>query len=134
MTEPRDVVQQFVAAINAADDDALLELLHDDFVDRTPNPLQGTGRDAFASKIRQLRNAFSDMSLRVDQVVAEGDVVSFLWTLSGTNDGPFADWEPTGIPVEFNGMNLQRLADGRVVEHWSIHDALSLFHQLGRLG
>ena len=87
MTEPRDVVQRFVAAVNAADDHALVELLHDDFVDRTPNPLQGTGRDAFVDKIRQLRTAFSDLSLRVERVVVEGDVVSFLWTLTGTTTG-----------------------------------------------
>jgi len=134
MTEPRDVAQKFVDAINAADEDALRDLLHDDFVDRTPNPLQGTVRDAFLDKIRQLRVAFPNMRLRIEQTVVEGDRVSFLWTLAGTNDGPFADQDATGINVEFNGMNLQRLADGRVVEHWSIHDAISLFHQLGRLG
>ena len=31
----------------------------------------------------------------------------------------------------FAGMNLERVAAGTIVEHWSIHDALSLFHQLG---
>ena len=132
--ERNELVQRLVDAINAADDSALLDLLHEDFVDRTPNPLQGTGRDAFVDKIRQLRSAFPDLRLRVEQVVAEGDRVTFLWTLTGTNDGPFADQDATGINVEFSGMNLQRLADGTVVEHWSIHDALSLFHQLGRLG
>ena len=109
-------------------------LLHDDFVDRTPNPLQGTGREAFVDKIRQLRAAFPDLRLRVEQVRGRGRRVSFLWTLTGTNDGSFADREPTGIPSSSTGMNLQRLTDGTVVEHWSIHDALSLFHQLGRLG
>jgi len=132
--ESRRLVQRVVDAINAADDDALLELLTDDFVDRTPNPLQGTGRDAFVGKIRQLRTAFSDLQLRVEQVVVEGDRVSFLWTLTGTNDGPFADQDATGINVEFVGMNLQVLSGDLIVEHWSVHDALSLFHQLGRLG
>jgi predicted ester cyclase len=133
-TEPGQLVQRFVGAINAADDHALTELLHEDFVDRTPNPLQGTGREAFVDKIHQLRAAFSNLNMRVEQVVAEGDRVTFLWTLTGTNDGSFADGEPTGINVEFGGMNLERVSDGTIVEHWSIHDALSLFHQLGRLG
>lgn len=132
--DPRKVVQRLVDAINSSDDQALTDLLAEDFVDRTPNPLQGTGRDAFVAKIRQLRAAFPDLRLRVDQVVVEGGLVSFLWTLTGTNDGPFADRDPTGIPVEFAGMNLERLSDGSIAEHWSIHDALSLFHQLGRLG
>ena len=134
MSEPREVVQRFVDAINAADDQALTALLHDDFVDRNPNPLQGTGKDAFVNKIRQLRTAFPDLRLRVEQTVVEGDRISFLWTLTGTNDGPFADRDATGISVEFVGMNLQILSDGLIVEHWSVHDALSLFHQLGRLG
>ena len=134
MSEPREVVQRFVDAINAADDQALTDLLHDDFVDRNPNPLQGTGKEAFANKIRQLRTAFPDLRLRVEQTVVEGDRISFLWTLTGTNDGPFADQDATGINVEFVGMNLQVLSGGLIVEHWSVHDALSLFHQLGRLG
>ena len=132
--KPGELVQRLVDAINAADDSALTDLLHEDFVDRTPNPLQGTGREAFVNKIRQLRAAFPNLSLRVDQVVAEDDRVTFLWTLTGTNDGPFADQDPTGINVEFAGMNLERVSAGTIVEHWSIHDALSLFHQLGRLG
>jgi predicted ester cyclase len=134
MSDTRTLVQSFVDAVNAADDTALEAVLHEDFVDRTPNPLQGTGRDAFVDKIRQLREAFPDLRLRVDEVLTEGDRVSFLWTLNGTNDGPFADREATGIKVEFSGMNLERVAGGTIVEHWSIHDALSLFHQLGRLG
>jgi predicted ester cyclase len=134
MTEPAELVQQLVDAINAADDHALTAVLHEDFVDHTPNPLQGTGREAFVAKIGQLRAAFSNMHLRVEQVVAEGDRVTFLWTLTGTNDGSFADQDPTGINVEFAGMNLERVSAGTIVEHWSIHDALSLFHQLGRLG
>jgi predicted ester cyclase len=134
MSEPREVVQRFVDAINAADDQAMTDLLHDDFVDRNPNPLQGTGKEAFANKIRQLRTAFPNLRLRVEQTVVEGDRISFLWTLTGTNDGPFADQDATGINVEFVGMNLQVLSGGLIVEHWSVHDALSLFHQLGRLG
>jgi len=127
-------VQRLVDAINAADDSALTELLHVDFVDHTPNPQQGTGREAFVTKIGQLRAAFPNLRLQVDQVVAQGDRVTFLWTLTGTNDGPFADQDATGINVEFAGMNLERVSAGSIIEHWSIHDALSLFHQLGRLG
>jgi predicted ester cyclase len=132
-TESGEVVKRLVDAINLADDRALRGLLHDDFVDHTPNPQQGTGREAFVNKIGQLRAAFPNLRLRVEHVVAEGDRVTFLWTLTGTNDGPFADQDPTGIDVEFAGMNLERVSAGSIVEHWSIHDALSLFHQLGRL-
>ena len=133
--DPRHVVQRFVDAVNAGDDRALLDLLHPDFVDRTPNPMQGTDRDSFVDdKIHSLRRSFSNLRLRVDDTLVDGDRVACLWTLTGTNDGPFADQEPTEIKVEFRGMNLDRIQDGAIVEHWSIHDALSLFHQLGRLG
>ena len=135
MSDAQHVIDAFVAAINAGDDDALLALLADDFVDRTPNPLHGSDREAFVTdKIRGLRTSFPDLQLRVDETLVDGDRISYLWTLTGTNDGPFADQGPTGIPVEFRGMNLETVRDGRIVEHWSVHDALSLFHQLGRLG
>ena len=135
MPDARELARRFQDAMNARDEAALLDLLHEDFVDHTPNPSQGATRADFVSqKVRGLWASFSDLQLRVEQVVVEADTVAVLWTMTGTNDGPFAGEDATGIAITFSGMNLERIEEGRIVEHWSVYDSQTLFHQLGRLG
>lgn len=129
-----NLVSAFVDAVNRNDEASIAAILHDDFVDHTPNPGQSPGQDGFIEKILQLRSAFPDLVLIVDDVLMDGDRVAFRWTLTGTNDGPFAGGEPSGTAVRFQGVNIERIEHGRIIEHWSVYDAIALFHQLGRLG
>jgi len=70
-------------------------------------------------------------SLKEDVGVADGDRAAVRWTGRGTHDGPFQGLEPTGKPVVFTGINVYRLACGKIVEGWSEPDALGLLRQLG---
>jgi steroid delta-isomerase-like uncharacterized protein len=128
------VVASFIEALNANDAPALEAVLDEEFVDHNPNPGHAATRAAFiADKMPALRSAFPDFVIEAKDILVDGDRVAFRWVLSGTNAGPFAGQDATGIAVEFQGMNLERVKDGRIVEHWSVHDAIALFHQLGRL-
>jgi predicted ester cyclase len=132
MDDAKRVVASFVGAINAGDDAALSDVLGDDFVDRTSAPGQREGAEGFVGdKLAVLRAAFPDLVLTVEDELVEGDRIAWRWTLRATNTGSFAGLAPTGKPVVFQGLNIERLADGRIVEHWSIHDALELLRQLG---
>jgi predicted ester cyclase len=66
-----------------------------------------------------------------DSRVAEGHIVAFGSTLTGTHDGMWPGRPATGRPFAMNGMNLERHEDDRVVEHFSFPDLLGLFRQLG---
>jgi steroid delta-isomerase-like uncharacterized protein len=135
MSDAEEIIDAFVSAINRSDEAALRSMLHDDFVDHSANPGQAPGRDAFVvEKLRQLRMSFPDFVLVVEEVLEAGQRVAFRWRLTGSNGGGFAGEEATGKHVNFEGVNIEHLQDGRIAEHWSIHDALTLFHQLGRLG
>jgi predicted ester cyclase len=132
MDDAKRVVASFVGAINAGDDAALSDVLGDDFVDHTSAPGQREGVEGFVGdKLAVLRAAFPDLVLTVEDELVEGDRIAWRWTLRATNTGSFAGLAPTGKPVVFQGLNIERLADGRIVEHWSIHDALELLRQLG---
>ncbi len=127
-------ISAFVEATNRNDMASLAAMLHADFVDHTPSPGQSPGQDGFIEKLKQLRRAFPDFVLIVDDVLIDGDRAAFRWTLTGTNDGPLAGGEPTGTPVRFQGINIEHVESDKLIGHWSVHDALALFHQLGRLG
>jgi predicted ester cyclase len=130
--EAKQTVAAFVGTINSGDDEALAAVLADDFVDHTPGPEQGPGADGFIrGKLADLRAAFPDLVLTVEDELVDGDRIAWRWTLRATNTGSFAGLAPTGRQVAFQGMNIERLAEGRVAEHWSIHDGLDLLRQLG---
>lgn len=70
--------------------------------------------------------------------VAEGDKVASFWTGRGTHAGPLnlaaGVLEPTGNPISFGEMRIDRHAGGRIVEAWFLPDRFTLWAQLGLLG
>ena len=76
------------------------------------------------------RAAFPDLAMQVDFMIAEGDMVMARWTTEGTNTGQWANVPPTGKHAKFSGVNIFRIANGRVVELWNHRDDLGLMQQL----
>jgi predicted ester cyclase len=66
-------------------------------------------------------------------MLAEGDLVATRKTFRGTHQGPFMGLEPTGKQVEIGLIDIVRVVDGRVTEHWNAVDNLGLLQQLGVL-
>ena len=75
--------------------------------------------------------AFPDLHHTIETELVEGSLIGCVATLRGTHRGPFMGLAPTGKPVSFMLLLIDRIEDGRIVQHWAIPDFLSLFHQLG---
>ena len=75
----------------------------------------------------------ADCSMRMDEMLAEEDRVMVRWTFYGTQQGEFAGLPATNRQVSYAGINIFRIADGKIVEIWDILDQLSLWQQLGVL-
>ena len=78
-----------------------------------------------------LRAAFPDLTPTVDRVVAEGDRVAVLWTLSGTHLGDYREVPATGNRVSTSGIDIYRIENGKIAEAWTVGDDLGLLMQLG---
>jgi predicted ester cyclase len=79
-----------------------------------------------------LYRAFPDYRLVIEDLVADGDKVWLRMTCTGTNTGGFMG-APNGKPFKITVMDLLRLMDGKVVEHWGVPDRFHLLIQLGIL-
>jgi steroid delta-isomerase-like uncharacterized protein len=78
------------------------------------------------------RTAFPDLNVTVEDVIAEGEKAVTRWTVRGTHQGEIEEFgPPTGKRVEFEGLTIHRIADGKIVEEWERYDNLSLMRQLG---
>ena len=112
---------------------AVEEFIHPDHVRHT-NQTTGGGRDfhgpeGFRQAVRAFRQAFSRIHFAEDGLFADGDVVILRWTFRGTHTGEFNGIAPTGRSVTATGVDILRIADGKIVERWAYDDG-SLMTQL----
>jgi predicted ester cyclase len=78
-----------------------------------------------------MKQAFPDAMVIPEAMVAEGDKVAVRFTVRGTHRGEFMGIAPTGKEVVVQGMDINRMANGKIVERWGIADSLSMLQQLG---
>jgi predicted ester cyclase len=71
-------------------------------------------------------------SLTIEDVVADGDRVWARLRATGTNTGPFIG-PPTGKQMSVDVIDICRLSNGRIVEHWGVADRLATMQQIGRM-
>ncbi len=90
-------------------------------------------REGVKQLFRMLRSAFPDLHFQVDEMIAADDKIVVRLTVSGTNEGSFMNMPPTGNKVSFKAVDIFRLANGKVVEHWGIEDNAKMMQQLGAM-
>jgi len=67
----------------------------------------------------------------VHELIAEGDTVVAYWTNTGTHQGEFMGIPPSGRKVTISGIDVHRLRDGKMAEHWHVIEELQMLQQLG---
>jgi steroid delta-isomerase-like uncharacterized protein len=77
------------------------------------------------------RNAFPDVTIQIEEIVAEGDVVAARWRAKGTHRGDGLGMAASGKAAEFNGMGFARVEGGKIAEGWNLFDQLGMLQQLG---
>jgi steroid delta-isomerase-like uncharacterized protein len=77
--------------------------------------------------------AFSDITIVPEKLIAEDDLVTIYWIARGTNTGTGNGLPATGKKAELAGITIWRIVDGKIKEEWSAFDQLSMMQQLGLL-
>jgi predicted ester cyclase len=108
------------------------DLVSPSYQEHDPLPGQGSGRDGALDRFAMITSGLAPR-FTIDDVVAEGDRVVVRWTNVGTHIGEFAGVPPTGRTFSIGGIDIYRLADGVLCEHWDQVDQLGLLGQLGLL-
>lgn len=108
------------------------ELLAEDVLEyeKLPGDLPPDG-EGIRQLFGLLRAAFPDLVISIEDLVAEDDRVAARVTIRGTHNGDFPGIPATGREVCYEAIDISRIVDGKIVEHWGIPDYLTLFQQLG---
>ncbi len=127
----KELLKRAAQAFNNIDDRSGWFALHAESVQAHglgPAALDKVGMKSFYSA---LWGGFPNLTIRIDDMVAEEDKVVWRITASGSHDGTFMGLPATGRPVTFGAQYAFRFADGKIVERWSTIDRLSLLVQIG---
>jgi predicted ester cyclase len=126
--ENKRLVRRYIEEIlNTGKYDRLEEVIAPEYVNR----VVGTrGPDGYRQNHRRWRDAFPDLHVRIDDIIAERNLVAIHMTWSGTHRDEFRGIAPTGKYMEWASTQFRRIERGMIVEGWGVTDNWRLL-QLG---
>ena len=117
--------------VNQHNPDLIEEFYPPDFVWHEPDQ-DIQGYEQAKQYVGTYFQAFPDINITVDDVIAEGDQAVSRYTIRGTHQGETEEFgPPTGRQMELEGITIHRFEDGKIVEEWERYDNLSALQQLG---
>ena len=123
--------ERFGAAVNTGDFHVFKDIVAPDAVDHDPAPGQAPGPEGYRQFFTELRTAFPDLKINVAHLVADADNVAFAYKVTGTQQGAFMGFAPTGKRIQVRGMQISKFANGKMIERWGSSDQLGMLQQLG---
>jgi steroid delta-isomerase-like uncharacterized protein len=130
--ENKAVVQRDIEEVfNKGNIAIISEIIGPDWVFYGPGGLEFKGQEGFKQIVATLRNAFPDLHMTIEDMVAEGDMVAVRYIMRGTFKGKLMSMAPTGNQFTMPSALFIRFKDGKAVETREIYDQLTLFQQLG---
>lgn len=95
-----------------------------------PNP--PAGPNGLKPIVLAIRMAFPDLKYVIENMVIAEDQVAVHTTMHGTHHGDFFGIKPSGKVIQVAQMQIERIKDNQIVEHWRVTDDLTLLRQLGQ--
>jgi steroid delta-isomerase-like uncharacterized protein len=130
--ENKALVQRVLAALTRDPQAAMREFVTPDFIDHDPMPGAPAGtREGVTQGIVFLMSMFGDLTLEVDELLADGDKVIARTTWRGTPQRSFMGRPAADKVLTMGSIHIFRVANGKLVEHWAQQDRLGMMRQLG---
>lgn len=130
--ENRNLLNRYIAEVwDGGDPEAVSHFAAETFRRHTSPGSEPLDRAAQIERLKGFRAAFPDITVEVEDVVCEGDMLAFRSTMKGTHLGEMMGIAPTGRQVVVGLVDMVRIEDGRFAEQWGGPDMLDLLRQLG---
>ncbi len=131
VVDNKELNRRWIQAFNERDWQTEAAVRSPEFRAHMSGAKEALNGDAWAGFMMAFTTAFPDARISVDECIAEGNSVVSRWTLKGTHRGEFQGVAATGRSVSFTGIEVNRVAGGRIEEHWAQFDLVGLMGQIG---
>jgi steroid delta-isomerase-like uncharacterized protein len=124
-------LERFNEAIEHGDFQAFDEVVAPGAIDHDPAPGQAPGVEGIRQFFTELHTSFPDLKISVEQMMADDEYVAIAYTITGTHQGRFLGFAPTGRQIQARGVEIGKFANGQLIERWGSSDQLGILQQLG---
>ena len=128
MSEASEIARRFVEALNAGHPDALAQLLARDYVQHSVGG--PSGRQGVVEHFKGILTGFPGARSSVEDVVTDGKSLVGRFSTRGTHRGVFMGIAPTGREIEIRTIDIWRLKDGLLAEHWGESNLADILAEL----
>jgi predicted ester cyclase len=126
----RQIGRYYEEVLNGGNIPLLDELAVPDYDEHSPFPGQPNGIEGLKARVGAILAAFRPV-FTLHELVGEGDTVAAYWSNTGIQAGDFMGIPPSGRTVTISGVDIHRLRNGRMAEHWHVVEELQMLQQLG---
>ncbi len=132
--ENKRLVRRFYEeVVSTGDLERVAEFVARDCVEnRDEGPVE-SGVEGMTAHLKGVREVYADLRITVERQIAEGEWVVSVITARGTHRGEWLGIRPTGRKLAFSGVNVDRVVDGRIVEHGGAANLLLPLLEAGAL-
>lgn len=117
---------------NAGKLDVLDELLHEQYINHTPStPNPPIGPAGLKPIVAAIRKGFPDLHYEIKDIVVNDTMAVARVIMTGTQTQRLFDLPPSGKRVSVNQITIEKIKNGKIVEHWRVTDELTMMKQLG---
>lgn len=128
----KQLVRRFIEeVVNTGDVDTMADFVSSDCVETDGKVRVVSGVEGMREHVGGVRRTFPDLHLTVERQIAEGEWVVTQVIARGTHRGEWLGIRPTGRPVVITGVNVDRVVDGRIVEHGGAANMLDALLEIG---
>jgi steroid delta-isomerase-like uncharacterized protein len=131
--ENKALARKFYELFETGDLKAAEEVVAKDFVNLRAIPGQTSGLAGLKEVIKAFRAGVPDIKFTIEEQVAEGDKVASRYSATCTHQGDFLGVPGTGKPLNFTGLVIHRIVEGKIQEAWLEFDMLGVMRQMGAI-
>ena len=130
----KQLVRSYIeGVINTGDVADIERFISPDYVEVFEGKRHDLGIDGAREHVLGVRQTYPDLTLTVERQIAEGDWVVTMYVARGTHTGTWMDIKPTGKVLTYYGANVDRVVDGRIVEHGGAANMMGPLLEAGAL-
>ena len=131
-TDNKAIIRQYVERVeNTGDISNIREFVSEDYTEVHEGERYPIGIQGATDHILGVRKVFPDLILKIENQISEGEWVVTVYSVTGTFKDEWFGMKPTGKPITFTGVNVDRIRGGKIIEHGG---AANLFDPLLKAG
>jgi predicted ester cyclase len=119
--------------VNTGNTEEIEKFIAGDYTEVHDGKRHSVGIEGAKEHIIGVRQTYPDLTISIERQITEGEWVATCITARGTHKGSWLGIKPTGKPVVYTGVNIDRVVGGRIVEHGGAANMLGPLLEIGAI-